>query len=213
MEDQLESDLLSTALTVLTGDICLQIGADILSACQPVKLGNDSGETAESLAKSPATWLCEDHVFFTLIKQPQSTLVFCHSNQVLYYASPAAQLSSACPSGTAFLCQFTIDSVACPTATGPPLDPLQPIALQREPRLLVFDLVSCERGLPPMARGERLRALDCHLHKPLCCVQWVGFGRYLTSAFVAQLPHRVRGIFRLGDDPLELGILIALSGV
>lgn len=196
-----ESDLLSAALAVVAGDICLQISPSIYAYCRQVEFTDEPGAGAESLAGFPCTWLCEDHVFFTLIKEPQATLVFCHSNQVLYYASPAAQLSSACPAGTALLCQFTVDRVA-------PADPLH--HPPKEPRLLVFDLLSCERGTPPLARGERLRALECHLHKPLCCVQWVGFGRYLTRAFVAQLPHAVRGAFKLGEESLKLGGLVSI---
>ena len=122
-----------------------------------------------------ATWLCENHVFFRLFRDLNSMLVYCHSNDMLYYASPTAQLSPACPVGTAFLCQFTVDSTEGSTTDDRPSE-----SKDSEPRLLVFGLLSCEPGTLPHARGERLRALAIHLQHPLCCSQWVGDARYLT---------------------------------
>jgi len=187
-ESSVQDDILSRGIATLAGDICLQVGPALLELCRPVEFVQETRPFAESAA----TWLCERRAFFTLIKEHSNTLVFSHSNQVLYYASPEAQLSRSCPHGVALLCQFTMDRVA---ATG-----------GVEPRLLVFDVLSCPRGTPAFARGEHLRSLSVHLHQPLCCVQWVGLGRYLTRGFVAGLPHPVVGLCQVLDEPGKLGI-------
>ena len=199
--------LLALAIASVAGAPCLKISKEILGFCRPAAFVDDICPPCEG---AQATWLCENHVFFTLIRDLNSTLVYCHSNDMLYYASPAAQLSPACPIGTAFLCQFTVDSTGGSTPEGRPPESrdsgasLKTTVQTSEPRLLVFDLLSCEPGTSPHARGERLRALSIHLQHPLCCSQWVGGARYLTKDFIARLPHAVHGTFRLGAEPLKL---------
>lgn len=197
-ESSCESDVLSMAVAILTGGMCLQVGPSLLELCRPVEFVPE----VRPFHESAATWLCERHAFFTLIKEQSNTLVFSHSNEVLYYASPAVQLSRSCPHGSALLCQFTLDRVVAQGGGSGSNSCEQ----QFEPRLLVFDVLSCPRGTPALARGEHLRALSVHLHQPLCCVQWVGLGRYLNRGFVAGLPHSVVGLCQVLDERGKLGI-------
>ena len=178
------NDRLTYALSILAGDPCLQIGAGILSACRDVVFADpESMESSQVTEASLSTWLCDDALFFTLIKSDGQTLVYSHTNKVLYYAAPQSQLSSACPENSTILCQFTVDTM-----------PQECV-----PRLLAFDLLR-SHGADPAARGEALRALAVHMPSPLCCVQWVGPRRYLTPQFVAGLPHRARRGFALTPD-------------
>jgi hypothetical protein len=179
-------DRLTYALSILVGDPCLQIGQGVYAACKDIKFIHSGDESSASVYDaSLSTWLCDEACFFTLIKTDAHTLVYSHTNHVLYYATPQAQLAAACPVDTAVLCQFTVDSLSG----------------EFTPRLLAFDILS-HRGGDPAARGETLRALAVHLPGPLCCVQWVGPRLYLTSQFVAGLPHRANGAFVLTSDPL-----------
>ena len=178
----IEDPFLDHALSVLTADLCLQIGASILVACR-VTSQSDSIYIGQG---STSTWMCENARLFTLIKTHDSTLVFSHTNEILYHASPLAQLSQECPVDTAVLCQFTVDTME----NG-----------DQEPRLLAFDVISWDAASPEI-RGARLRALAVHLPIPLCCVQWVGPRMHLSSDFVRRLPHKVSGVFVLGQDPL-----------
>jgi hypothetical protein len=174
---------LDQALAILAGDPCLAIGADLAALCRAMELQPAGGGLT-----APATWLCEHGEFFTLIRREPDTLLFCHRNQMLYFAAPDAQLAQRCPDGEAFLCQFTHDGVG---AAGPE-------RAQSVPRLLAFDVLG-----PGDAgeRGERLRTLGAHLPQPLCCVQWVGEPQCLTRAFLGGLPHAASGVFGLGPRP------------
>ena len=179
-----EDKHLDHALSVLTTDLCLQVGSSIFSACRQVT-HSDSVHVGQ---ESYATWMCENAKMFTLFKTHDSTLVFSHTNGVLYQSSPLARLSNECPVDTAVLCQFTVDTVE---------------SGESEPRLLAFDIISQE-PLSPELRGIRLRALAVHLPIPLCCAQWVGPRMHLSVDFVKKLPHRVSGMFVLGQDPAVL---------
>jgi len=175
------------ALSILAGDVSLQVGPEILALCSPLSLSPLPGPQPTDTA----TWQCRDAPFFTLFKthHSPSTLLYSHSNGVLYHASPQAQLSPACPPCTGFLCQFTRD--ALPEGA--------------VPRLLVFDVVTLQAMAAP-GRGDFLRALAQHLPQPLCTAQWVGPSRYLTREFVARLPHAIGGIMFLGEDPLAVSV-------
>ena len=175
------NDTLSAALHVLAGDVCLHIGPGDVARCQLFIATPAVSICPEALS----TWLCDGGHFFTLFR-PLGTggsLLFSHTNEVLYHASMDVQLAPDCPAGLAFLCQFTVDSA-----------PEGPV-----PRLLVFDILSPH---PPAARGDMLRGMQAHLPGPLCCVQWIGFRRYLSREFIAGLPHRIKGVVALGGDPL-----------
>jgi hypothetical protein len=181
-------DNLTYALSILAGDPCLQIGQALLLACRDITLvDHTSSEGNQVTESSLSTWLCDDALFFTLIKSDTRTLLYSHTNKVLYYATPQTQLSPACPDNTAILCQFTVDTLPQESA----------------PRLLAFDLLQ-PGGVDPAVRGEALRALAIHMPAPLCCVQWVGPRRYLTQQFVAGLPHRANKGFTLTPDATNI---------
>ena len=174
-------DRLTYALSVLAGDPCIQIGQEVFQACKDITFADaDSLEGRQVSDSSLSTWLCDDALFFTLFKTDVHTLIYSHTNRVLYYATPQTQLAAACPVNTTVLCQFTVDTL-----------PDGCIA-----RLLAFDIL-LPIGTSVAGRGEALRALAVHLPAPLCCVQWVGPRRYLTGQFVAGLPHRTQGLFAL----------------
>ncbi len=184
------TDTLSAALHVLAGDVCLQVSADCFSRCRPFVVQRDSGAANQQVdPEAMSTWLCEGAHFFTLFKLSGSsgTLLFSHTNEVLYHASMDAQLSSNCPPDVAFLCQFTTDSL-----------PEGPV-----PRLLVFDMLASQ---PLGLRGDMLRALQGHLPQPLCFVQWIGPRQYISADFILKLPHRIKGLFAIGEDPLVAGV-------
>jgi hypothetical protein len=39
---------------------------------------------------------------------------------------------------------------------------------------------------------------------PVCCVQWIGYSRYLSPEFVSALPHPICGVMAIGDNPLAI---------
>lgn len=187
-------DRLSYALFVLAGDVCLRINPCHVDVCRRLCVSEETAIPPNALC----TWLCEDAHFFTLFRSGDATLVFCHTTEVLYYASMEAQIAPSCPPGLCFLCQFTID-VLPEGATA---------------RMLVFDVY--QFGAPcqadPEARGELLRNCARHLPGPLCCVQWIGHRKYLTSEFIAGLPHGASGLMCLGGNPLVLDCFEPLDG-
>ena len=172
---------LEQALSILAAEVCVQISPCIPAICRNLERLPPPPES-----DSLCTWLCKDSHFFTLFKTEASspTLLYSHSNEVLYYASVLAQLSPSCPLATGFICQFTHDSL--------------PDGLV--PRLLVFDTIS-PQSMPAAARGDFLRALSAHIPQPLCCVQWIGPRRYLSGDFIKGLPHAISGVLYLSDDP------------
>ena len=175
----MEVDSLTHALQILAGSVCLQIGRDMLTKCSSLSVSPLPENIDE---KALCTWQCADTHFFTLFRsETNGTLLYSHTNEVLYHASMHAQLSAECPLEAAFLCQFTFDS----------------LPEGRVPRLLVFD-VHCVAT--PLQRGDVLRSLQHCLPQPLCCVQWIGYARYLSEAFVAALPHSICGILVLQED-------------
>ena len=181
------TDTLSEALHVLAGDVCLHVSKDCIAMCRPFSVPG-SGEKIESSFLS--TWLCEGAHFFTLFRPSAvfGTLLFSHTNEVLYHASMDAQLSAGCPADVCFLCQFTTD--CAPEGS--------------VPRLLVFDVLFNQ---PQSVRGDTLRSLQKHLPQPLATVQWIGPRQYLSREFIAGLPHKIRGLIALGSDPLMAGTL------
>jgi hypothetical protein len=190
--------MLDTALSILTSDVCIGIigSASVFSLCKKVShLPHHQPQPHhQHQPQEVSTWRCRDSPFFTLI-QPAAggpTLLFCHENETLYYASPGAHLSPSCPECTAFLCQFVID--------GSDKD--------RSPRLLAFDILTSASVLE---RGDMLRRLSVHLPQPLCHVQWIGPREHLTPSFLSSLPHQVEGVFSLTQNPLKLGALTTPS--
>jgi hypothetical protein len=169
---------MSTALASVAADAYLQAAPEICSLMQPVAIRPRQKGSPEQYA----TWKPTDSVFFTLIKTKDNTVAFCHANGLPYYAAPHARLAEGCPAGTAFLCQWCLDS-------------------GKIPRLLVFDLL--EDCPDVKARGQHLRDMAKFLPQPLCTVQWAGEVDALEG-FTASLPHKVEYLVGLGENPLKL---------
>lgn len=182
----LSDDTLSAALHILAGDVCLRISPADIATCRPLVV---PPSTRPIYPETLSTWLCDGAHFFTLFKSKgvDGTLLFSHTNEMLYYASVSAQLSPNCPQDIAFLCQFTTDSM-------PDGD---------IPRLLAFDVL-CPTPLSSSARGDLLRNMHTHLPCPLCIVQWIGPRRYISQDFIAGLPHKIKGVVALGVNPLAV---------
>jgi hypothetical protein len=184
-----DEDTLSAALHVLAGDVCLRIAPADINVCKPLIIPTSSSRICP---ETLSTWLCDGAHFFTLFRSKgvPGTLLFSHSNEVLYHASVDAQISLNCPEGIAFLCQFTTDS----------------LPEGGVPRLLAFDVL-CNQGQSPSDRGDTLREMQIHLPQPLCIVQWIGPRQYISNDFIAGLPHRIRGVFAIGATPLAADAL------
>ena len=175
---------LTEALQLLAGEVCLHVAPDTLPKCTRLSLL----PITEIGDKQLCTWLCKDTHFFTLFKSSANhTLIYSHSNEILYHAAAQVQLASDCPKDVGFLCQFTFD--AMPEG--------------RVPRLLVFDVL-CTTCTTIEQRGEALRSMQGCLPQPLCCVQWSGYTRYISPEFIEKLPHAAAGIMEFGPDPLKI---------
>lgn len=171
---------LSEALAFVCGEHFLQINPLFSQVFQKIDI--QKSNCCDDLAC--ASWLAKDSHWFTIMKWNDNTLVYCHCNQMAYYASPNIQLPSNFPDNHAFLAQTTLDN-------------------GQFPRLLIFDLV-----LPvfpdPMQRGSILRTLS-PLFPATCHVQWSGHLEALKK-FVngGNLPHLVDGLVGYTNNPLEI---------
>jgi hypothetical protein len=179
MQDQgPKKEHVSSALASVAADAFLQIEPELCSLMRGIEVRPRPKGSPEHYA----TWKPADSVFFTLIKTRDNTIAFCHANGLPYYAAPQARLAQECPEGTAFLCQWCLDS-------------------GKIPRLLVFDLL--EDCQDVKARGQHLRTMAKFLPQPLCTIQWVGEVDALEG-FTSSLPHKVECLMGLGESPLRL---------
>jgi hypothetical protein len=169
------------ALALACGALCLQIHSVLPLAMQGVSVSVEPIRPDDVV-----TWLAKSARFLTLVKTARGTRVYDHADDLLYYASPDAELARDCPEGHAFLCQAVCDR--------------QPDNAQPVPRLLVTDLVA-----PPIAcpreRGEALRRLAPCLPRA-CHIQWAGDGQALRK-FLPSVPHDVEALVAL-RAPLQL---------
>jgi hypothetical protein len=156
------------ALALACGALCLQVHQVL-----PAAVRGASVSVGSMRAGDVVTWLARGARFYTLVQTPHGTRVYDHTDDLLYYAGPCAQLAPECPPGHAFLCQAVCDR--------------QPDGLL-VPRLLATDLV-----LPaiecPRQRNETLRSLAGVLPRG-CHVQWAG-DRAALEAFLPTIPHDV----------------------
>jgi hypothetical protein len=171
------------ALALACGAICLQIHSVLPLAMKSVSVS----AVEPILPDDVVTWLAKNARFFTLVKAGRGTRVYDHADDLLYYASPHAELHPDCPEGHAFLCQAVCDR--------------QPDG-SSVPRLLVTDLVVPQIQCPKQ-RGEALRRLG-HVLPPICSVQWAG-SRSALQPFIAagSVPHPVETLIAL-RAPLQL---------
>ena len=168
---------------------CVCLVPRVAVYCRPVTLRRQSDRGACGHA-GYGTWQPAEAVFFTIMKDDRGdTLLYCHINDSLYYASPAVQLSRDAPVGIALLGQWCEDKPrVCEEGSG-----------SVDPHLLIFDVLSLnERN--PERRGEFVRGLESVLPKPTCVVQWAGDTRAL-SGFVRELPHAVQAVLKHTADP------------
>ena len=183
----LEMSPLSHALSVLAGGDYLQLDPHVHSLCRPLSVRPSSAPSLADpfLCLHHSTWRPKGSLFFTLIKTPADTVVYCHENGRTYVAAPCAKLASVCPPHAALLAQWCLDQGAAGALI---------------PRMLVFDLL--DPSPSPGERGERLRALAPFLPQPLCTVQWSGHAAALDR-FARTLPHEVECYLHLSADPLR----------
>ena len=168
------------ALALACGPLCLQI--------QPVLPAAMRGATVaigQLQASDLVTWLAKGARLYTLVQTGEGTRVYDHTDDLLYFASPDAELDRACPEGHAFLCQTVCDR----QPSGPPV-----------PRLLVMDLVAPAIE-SPQERNEALRKL-AHVLPHVCHVQWAG-ERQALEKFLPVVPHDVETVVAL-RAPLQL---------
>lgn len=169
------------ALALACGPLCLQIQPVL-----PAAMRGASVAVGQIQAADLVTWLARGARLYTLVQTRQGTRVYDHADDLLYFASPNAELDRACPDGHAFLCQTVCDRQP---SSGPPT-----------PRLLVMDLVSPAIE-SPRERNEALRRL-AHVLPHICHVQWAGERRAL-EAFLPAVPHDVEAVVAL-RAPLQL---------
>lgn len=121
-----------------------------------------------------ASWLAKDSQWFTLIKHEKQTIVYCHANHMVFYASPNVWLPDGIPNGYAFLCQTTKDNGI-------------------HPRLLVLDLV-LPRIPEPVERGYHLREFARFFPSTLH-LQWSGDVTALRDFLEGtNMPHAIEGV-------------------
>ena len=173
--------LLQDAISIVCGEICLQLGSNLTQATQAVHVV--PGKITDS---SVTTWLVHDTHMFTLIKHGASTLAYCHGNRTLFYARPEFMLSSTTPDGYSFLTQIAEDRERGARPDAPPAT---------VPRLLIMDLVT-PRIEEPGRRYEALRALPFGF-PPSCVLQWAGHQQALRRFLQGDLPHQVSGVIAL----------------
>ena len=173
-------DTLARAHLTLTQKLCVKIDTEACKMCikLTIKADNCTGNTAGGFY----TWRPNDTHVFTLMRRGEDTLVYCHTSDNLFYATPHARLARGCPENMGFLAQYCEDA--------------------NVPRLLVFDILE-QKSTPYAARGERLRQCAEWLPAPLFVVQWAGELDSLKK-FVGTLPHNVDVLLRLTDTPLEV---------
>ena len=189
-DDEIDNSL-AMALSVLTLRVYVQINRKAFNLCKPVAfLSLDN--TPSQLRRHPdkealVTWIPKDSHFFSLMRVGGDSLVYCHSTDTLYAASPHATLADSCPNDVCFLAQFCQDTGDIP-------------------RLLVFDIIESPAKPPetsPSKRGEQLRSYAHVLPAPLCTVQWAGWTGPLRT-FVSSLPHKAEYFMELTKDPLAV---------
>lgn len=166
---------LSEALAFLCGEHFIQVDAVFAQVMQPIQITTIHTELP---ADSYASWMAKGAHWFTLMKRKGQTVVYCHANDMMYFASPNVQLPPSIPDNYAFLAQTALDN-------------------KTQPRLLILDILLPDLGAPA-ARGQVLRQMQ---FPSTCHVQWAGEITSLRKFLHKGLPHEVECVFSL-DKPL-----------
>lgn len=98
---------LSDALLFACADHYLHIHPSFLAIVQHVQITTTVQDIPSDSAKY-TSWLAKDAHWFTLLKHEGNTLVYCHSNDMMFYGSPNVQLHASMPDGYAFLAQVNL---------------------------------------------------------------------------------------------------------
>jgi hypothetical protein len=185
-----------SAMRVLQIKIFAHLEPSIYPLCQPLIDIDSVFDAGCEAVEDMHTWRPEGTVDFTLVKAGRGrTLVYCHYNDTVFYASEAAQLHKDCPEGTAFLCQYCEDEHKSTLG-----ETDITVNTTRTPHLLVYDILLGD--MSPTQRNVLLRTeYERFLPKPLCTVQWVGAKHVLNDNFISSLPHKVDGLMQLTRRP------------
>lgn len=171
---------LSEALAFTCADHFLQVHQVFLECSRNINITYGKITTSDY-----TSWLAKGAHFFTIIQHEKQTIVFCHANQTMFYASPHIKLNASTPDGHAFLAQTCMDHN------------------NTTPRLLILDMV-----LPvipdPRKRGALLRSLAHVFPSATCHVQWAGEVSALRRFLANGLPHEVESVIALQEDPMDL---------
>ena len=165
---------------------CLSVCDDhIRQFCTPVT------NVLEAPSSNMHTWIPDGSDFVFIVKSQRNTLLYIPSKDMMYYAHPSFALGQHCATNTIFISQFVIDR-------------------GNAPRLLVFDMISdgaiplC--NMPAVDRYCLLRGrMDC-LPAPHCTLQWVGELNAMDRDFIGTLPHKVKSLLTLTEDPRRVYI-------
>lgn len=165
---------------------CLAVCDDhIRQFCRPIT------KVTEPPSGHMHTWIPEGSDIVFIVKSSVYTLLYIPSNDMMYYAHPMFALGPQCADHTIFISQFVIDH-------------------GNTPRLLVFDMLTdgaeslC--GMPASERyGILQKRLSC-LQAPQCILQWVGELHAMDHVFLGGLPHGVKSLLTLTDDPRRVCI-------
>ena len=167
---------LSEALAFVCGQHFLQVDNVFTQVMKAVEIDSVS----EVASDAYTSWMAKGALWFTLLKKRGQTVVYCHANDMMYYASPNVQLPSCIPDDHAFLAQTALDN-------------------KTQPRLLILDII-LPTIMDPAERGRILRTMQ---FPPTCHVQWAGEINSLRRFLHKGLPHEVECVFALGA-PLKI---------
>jgi len=170
------------ALAFTCTDHLLQVNPLFNKIMQPLEITTTTKPIPPNTGQY-TSWIAKGAHWFTIIKHNNQTLVYCHFNQMMFYASPNIQLHPLMPDGHAFLAQTCIDN-------------------NTTPRLLILDIIH-PYVEDPQARGHTLRQLTQFFPTTSCHVQWAGDVTSLRKFLANGLPHPVECIVSL-QKPMQI---------
>lgn len=172
---------LSETLAFTTAQHFIQVHPCFTSVMKKVEIINTTREFPKETQQF-TSWIPHGSHWLTIMKHENKTIVYCHENDMMYYASPNVILPDTIPNGHAFLAQTCVDN-------------------DIYPRLLILDLV-LPHHKKPADRGVILRSLT-HFFPSTCTVQWIGEVSALKKFLKGGLPHQVECVIGL-QEPLKL---------
>jgi hypothetical protein len=178
--------MVSLCVSHACGDLCLAPGRH-LQDCVPVQ-----GLFTEKVREGDwATWVPEDSVEVLLLKTAQTTLLYVHAIDSVFFAGPEFLLGATCPEDTTLRGRFLMEQ-----EDG-----------RQVPRILVWDSVRVAGQPSPDAPQLRYEKLVVDWFSGVHLIrQWCGDGRSLldsiqTGAF--RPPHRIARVIRVEGCPMR----------